>query len=149
MPENKELCTKCGGVCCKHMAGMYAPSDFKEVTIKSIMNILNTEQCSIDWWEGDPRTNIPEEDELPQTYFIRPRHVRAPIIDPSWGGICTFLSLTGCKLSYKARPSNCRDLIPNTDNIKCHMIKTKANRVIEWIPYQDILSKCYMKFISE
>jgi Fe-S-cluster containining protein len=149
MPENKELCKKCGGKCCKDMSGMYAPSDFKEVTIESMIKSLNTGIYSLDWWEGDPRTNIPEEDKLHQTYFIRPRHLRASIIDPSWGGICIHLHIDGCNLQYKDRPSNCRDLIPNIDSSKCHMIKTKANRVIEWIPYQDILSECYSEFIDK
>lgn len=149
MPENKELCKKCGGICCKRMSGMYAPSDFKEVTIDAMIKSLNTGIYSLDWWEGDPRKDISEEDELTQTYYIRPRHIDSSIVDPSWGGTCIHLTEYGCKLQYINRPENCRDLIPNIDNTKCHGPKTKSERVIEWIPYQDILSKCYSRIISE
>lgn len=144
MPENIELCTKCGGRCCKRMSGMYSPSDFEIVSVESIMNILNTEKCSIDWWEGDLRPNIPKKERLSQIYYIRPRHVDAPIIDPSWSGTCIFLSSTGCELSYEDRPSNCRGLVPHIDNSKCYNNNSKEERVAEWIPYQDILVECHL-----
>ena len=137
MPENKDICEKCQGRCCKSMSGIYNPNDFKTITVESILEYINNGNISIDWWEGDVRPNI---NELAQTYYLRPRHKGADIIDPGWGGECTFLTDQGCKLVYSNRPQNCRDLMPNIDHTKCNLgSMSKAKYITMWLPYQDIL----------
>lgn len=141
MVENKNICKKCKGRCCKSISGIYNPNDFQTITVDSLLKYFNNGNLSIDWCEGDIRPNI---NELSQTYYLRPRHKEANIIDPSWGGECIFLTETGCKLVYSNRPQNCRDLIPNIDYKKCHLGSMSKTKYIKmWLPYQDILQKCF------
>ena len=148
MAENTEICKLCGGRCCKLISGIYSPDDFKSITVDTMMQLFHKNKTSIDWWEGDLRKNIMEEDEADRTYFLRPRHVDAPIIDPAWNGICIFLTDTGRELDYKNRPFNCRDVIP-IPAYECTGTISKTDLIKEWIPYQDILVECYKKIVSE
>jgi len=148
MTENQEICKLCGGQCCKTISGTYIPDDFESVTIETMMHLLHENKTSIDWWEGDLRENVSEEDEVDQTYFLRPRHVGAHIIDPAWTGICIFLTDTGCELEYKDRPFNCRDTIP-IPAFECTGTKSKVDLIKKWIPYQNILTECCKRIGSE
>ena len=143
MPENKDICAKCKGECCKCMSGIYAPDDFNEISVESLLECFSHGQLSIDWWEGDIRDGF---DEFSVTYFLRPRHKLADVIDPSWGGECTFLTDMGCSLVYSNRPQNCRDLIAHADNSKCNLgDMTKKDYIKMWVPYQQILTDCYIE----
>jgi hypothetical protein len=51
--ENKELCRKCGGVCCKNMACHFSPDDFPEITFNALKAEIEKGHISIDCWEGD------------------------------------------------------------------------------------------------
>ena len=80
--QNKDICTKCGGGCCKQLPGGVSPADLTEVTKESLLKLLQTGKYAIDWWEGD----YPE-------YFIRPAIKNcSSIFDPTWGGECVFLT---------------------------------------------------------
>ena len=60
VPENEskintELCERCGGLCCQTMGCHISPYDLKEISIESIMSLIDESGCiSIDWWEGNP-----------------------------------------------------------------------------------------------
>ena len=145
MSENKEYCKQCKGECCKAMSGIYAPTDFKEITLEFLLECFSNGGLSIDWWEGDVRDGI---DELSVTYYLRPRHKEADAIDPSWGGECIFLTETGCKLLYANRPQNCRDLKACKDNTKCNLGNmTKRDYIKMWLPHQQILSDCRIELL--
>ena len=99
-----EECTKCKGGCCKSMGCHFSPTDFSEITFEALKNEIEKGFISIDWWE---------EDE-PQ-YYLRMRHKNAPIVDPSWGGICMLLTDKGCPLPFEKRPLGARALKPRED----------------------------------
>lgn len=142
--ENKAICKKCQGKCCKAYAGIAYPADFDKdlrpmIIAKRIATALKSGQWAIDYWEGDLKGI-----DCPR--FIRPAHKNAPgkLIDPSWGGECIFLTESGCKLEYTDRPYGCRNLEPITDNCKYHGIESndqKEDAALVWIPYQDIIEK--------
>lgn len=101
--EDLTKCAECGGDCCKRMPGCCDVSDNWESML------LSGKYC-IDWWEGDVF-----DGDRDCSYFIRPctSGDEGKLLDPSWGGRCTFLTSTGCSLEHDQRPKECRDLDPN------------------------------------
>lgn len=145
MTENKRICAKCGGKCCKDMPGAAFPEDFNfpEEKDKLIMALKNGNWC-IDWWVGDPRENIPEENEVDRAYFVRPSIVgyRGKLFDPTWGGRCIFLTSTGCALNLNERPLNCKMLKPKR-NKECKVDEKYRERgaATEWLKYSNELEE--------
>src|SRR6185369_1331021 len=82
---NKEICTACGGGCCKRAPGIYIPSDFKEpITKDFILNLLkNNKNIAIDWWDGGIMSTDNKD-----TYYLRPTIKGESNIKGSWGGQC-------------------------------------------------------------
>lgn len=152
--ENKELCSRCGGKCCKNLPGTYSPQDLfgnEVITKESIKNlVMESDYISIDRWEADD-----EYDK--ELYYLRPKIVKssesislpemfkstfdiiANIVNsdfqrkvhfayPTPGYVCYFLGEDGCKLSYDQRPMNCRDLIPDPEN-KCFIQEVKEQNI--------------------
>lgn len=39
--ENNELCRECGGKCCQASSCLYAPEDFKEISIEHFLRLYN------------------------------------------------------------------------------------------------------------
>lgn len=136
------ICAKCGGKCCKDMPGAAFPEDFNFSEEKDkLITALKSDNWCIDWWEGDPRENVPEGNEVDKAYYIRPSIVgyRGKLFDPAWnGGRCIFLIPTGCSLSQKDRPLNCRMLKPEK-NKKCEVDEKYRERgaAIEWLKYRN------------
>jgi hypothetical protein len=139
MYENPELCKACGGECCRYLPGAAMPEDFGlpgEAT--SLLAALASGRWTIDWWEGDPR---PGEDSLSHAYFVRPatKGNEGERYDPSWGGVCTFLSTDGCELPPEARPALCRFLEPRADGNCIKHGVTKQEASIAWLDWADLL----------
>lgn len=145
MPVNKcngkrvykanSYCKSCKGECCKHMACHYAPSDFgtpADITFYKLKEEIEKGCISIDWWEGP---NGKEE------YYLRARHVNAPIVDPSWGGRCVHLTDTGCGLSWEKRPMGGKTLRPRRSyDDNCEQTYSKYQCKQEWSLYADVLA---------
>ncbi len=141
---DRELCSKCGGVCCDSMPGAAMPEDFgapdEEKMIRRVTAALRTGNWSIDSWDGDPRDGV---DELSEAYFVRPATTngRDQVRDDSWGGRCVFMSDTGCEI-FNRRPSGCRGLQPyrSFSGRDCKVMHSgKADAAIAWIPYRSAL----------
>lgn len=135
---NYELCADCGGKCCKVLAGGAFPEDFKLPLLDSLVGALCSGDWAVDWWEGDPRKG---KNELAICYFIRPAHTNAvgEVKDPSWGGVCVFLTDIGCKLPEQDRPKSCRHLKPIAEaDGSCTSGKgtNKESTALAWLPYQ-------------
>lgn len=143
--ENNSLCKKCGGGCCKSLPGAVDPSEFKEITVETLLNKFKEGFC-FDYWEGE-LTNDPEYKGL-TGYFMRPQtlgHVKQ-IVHASWGGRCRFLNDTGCPFKYKDRPLGCRSLIPSK-NLICQDDNGygKKQSAIAWLPYNKIIEEVIRK----
>ena len=137
--ENPEVCSKCGGKCCKNYAGAYHPNDFDELkTIEDFERILIDGKISIDWYEYEGTIDS-------QGYFLRPRHVGGDVIDPSYGERCIHLTDTGCELSFDERPYFCRKLEPR-ESTECGEADSKRGYAEAWSKYCDILSKLRLKY---
>ena len=137
--ENTQLCSKCGGKCCKNYAGAYHPHDFDKLeTIEDFERILIDGKMSIDWYECFT------EDDQPG-YFIRPRHVGGDVIDPSYGERCIHLTDTGCELSFDERPYFCKKLEPR-ESTECGEVDNKRGYAEAWFKYNEILTKLRDKY---
>lgn len=119
--ENKKICAKCGGRCCKQLPGICTPEDIRHIfpaksIRESIKLAIKSGLFCFDRWDGDPCW-----------YFIRPRlkSARLDAFDYSWGGgECVFLTTTGCSREFDERPAQCRALVPNKDGHCCVADKT-------------------------
>ena len=134
-----DICSQCGGKCCKDYPGAAYPEDFDTNVMESVNVAIASGNYAIDSWEGDPR---PNEHEFAEVYFVRPAIVGViSIYDPSCGGTCVFLEDDGCRLSASERRRGCRMLKPCKDghcmseDLK-HSDNPKADAAIAWIPYQ-------------
>ncbi len=143
--ENSEICTGCGGKCCKNMPGIASPEDFgapdRERLRVRLQEAFASGRWTIDHWHGDPREGC---DEYEQVYYVRPATVGSfSRFDAFGGGRCTFLTDSGCEFSWADRPTQCRALVPS-DRLKRDCVPSleygKRNMATMWIPYQDILT---------
>lgn len=142
---NTEMCKGCGGCCCKSMGCHISPFDLKEISVKSIINLIDEAQCiSIDWWDGNPLTN---EHDNTRCYFLRIKNRDSKVIDPSFGGVCSILTDIGCPLSFEYRPKGARDLIPCEND--CVDNYSKQQTAIDWMPYQDIMKEVYDYYFAK
>ena len=135
--ENQTVCGECGGLCCRNMGCHISPNDLKEISVESIIALINESGCiSIDWYEGNPA----DDNDYSPCYFLRMKHSGAPVVDPSWGGVCCLWTDSGCPLSFQYRPKGARTLHPD-DNQECAADYTKEQCVIDWLPYRGILEE--------
>lgn len=142
--ENKELCAKCKGMCCKKMGCHYSPDDFDDLSFEGLKKEIDKGFISIDWWEGNP---FNEEDftTVKRGYFLRIRNKNKGVIDPAYFGTCSLLTKDGCSLSYDKRPKGGRELIPGVKNgyLHCDLRYTKNDCARDWYKYSDVLDKLY------
>lgn len=135
--EDTDICTECGGECCKSYAGYAAPDDFgsRETLVEVLVEYLSTRKWCVDCWDADENSG--------RIWFIRPAHVgmEGVLVDKSWGGVCSLWSKQhGCSLIFRNRPKGCRSFIPDADRSKCHYPDDgngKKDIALEWIPYQE------------
>lgn len=126
------ICRECKGECCKAMPGACMPWDFgacSEEILANLHDAIQSGEYCFDSWDGDPCLNY--EGELTLTingrmyhrqhkeagftnyaFYVRPvtQGKEGIVVDFSWGGWCTFLTDTGCQLSWPDRPSECRTI---------------------------------------
>ncbi len=127
-PPTKD-CIGCGK-CCKRMSGHYSPTDFKDLSYDGLKSEIEKGRISVDWWS---------EVDREKSYYLRARHIDAPVVDPSWGGICMNLTKNGCSLPREERPLGCRTLKPEKG--KCDGEYSKEICKNEWKQYSDVLEE--------
>lgn len=150
-PEHRyvsPLCAPCGGECCKGMPGSTHPDQWgatDDERVAAIAKALASGRWAIDWWEGDPREGIDEDEALGSVRYIRPAmgspH-RFPVEHPAWGreAPCTFLRSTGCALPHDGRPLGCRALRPGELGECDAMDGSKQAAAVVWIPFQSVIA---------
>jgi hypothetical protein len=114
---NKQMCKRCGGLCCKEIPGEYFPEqlgDSPEEVHETAKMLLKTGYFTL-------RPYIGKGDVT---------HALSPIThesdDTKYGvswGVCVFWRPCGCKLKREQRPQNCNDLIPSVR--ECYYIDNK------------------------
>lgn len=140
IPEFKptEACKVCKGRCCKHIGCHFSPLDFEEISFDYLKSKIEEGYISIDWWD--------EIDGSP-SYYLRMRHVKKPVVDPSWGGRCILLTDDGCPLPFEKRPLGARSLEPHLHG-NCTVHYSKESCKNEWMAYDDILRQLVEYFYN-
>lgn len=150
-----EICSECGGECCKHGSCLAHPNDFgdtAEQVISNLRNALESGMWIVDFWEGEC-PSLPKDSE---GFFIRPRMVEDLYLHPereqnwcvpSWGGECLLLTPNGCSLDDHSRPMGGRSLTPKRGEDKCtqtmkwedadHSENEKPTFALAWLPHED------------
>lgn len=143
-------CTICSSVCCNRLSGGAAPEDmlrFGPSVEEGLLAALDSGEWRIDWWEGDPRDTVSEEQQVDQGWYVRPRVLSDPpgFWNGSWGGTCIFWNSEGCRLTFEQRPLGCRALKPNPDKPGkgCDYEGRWSKRLaaLAWEPYWEFISR--------
>jgi len=123
------------------MPGSTHPDDWgtteEEITAR-LVDAFRSGFWAIDWWEGDPREEVEEEEAVGRGLFVRPAIAGCAFIHhPAWGGKCTFLRENSCALAPGARPFQCRMLEPRDGHERCveHDGAGKQELAVAWIPF--------------
>lgn len=138
--ENKDICQKCGGMCCKKSGCDYIPSDFKKISYDYLYEVLGQGKISIVSalsFEELPNGKIVANPFL----YLRARNINRPIVDLfSMKTSCSQLGKNGCNYSLEERPSGGVNLIPKENN-KCYHLKSHRELIELWQNYQKILTR--------
>ena len=141
--ENKELCAKCGGYCCKAGGCMYFVSDFENMKIDYLDSVLDTGRVSIKTalrFDMLPNGKIIVNSIL----YLKARNVGHDAIDLiSLQTRCASLEENGCHFTLEKRPSGGVMHIPKENNghFACYSAFDSPNEVDKYIPYQKILHR--------
>lgn len=134
--ENKELCKKCDGKCCKKSGCDYSADDLKKVTKDYIVQLLEEGNTSIVAY-FDIRIINGKPKFLP-TLYLRARNKGRGEIDLfSLKRTCSLLTKKGCPYSFYERPTGGKNLVPHENG--CYQLQDPKTILNSWIPYQSIL----------
>lgn len=146
--ETKSICSLCKGECCKDCSGIMFPQDLGEITVDLLIRMFE-EGYQFDYWEGNPMKDK-RRGRGKTFYYIRPQHTNSKniIINPTYQGVCIFLTEKGCSKKFKERPTQCRALVASKFEDKgCTYSEkfSKRNASISWLPYNVIILKAIKK----
>lgn len=138
--ENKDLCKACGGKCCKKSGCDYASTDFNNLGINSLYEILVEGRISI--VAGIVFEILPNGKLFATPILsLRARNIERPIVDLlSMKKTCSQLTENGCSYSYEERPAGGKNLIP-APNQKCYPNISQLEILKTWESYQRVLGK--------
>ncbi len=145
--ENRLICEKCGGKCCKQSGCYYEPKDIKDWSLKGLLEELLKGDISI--VSNLIFEEYPNGKEYIEIFLsLRARNKNRPIVDLlSMRTTCASLTDTGCKYEFKKRPSGGKNLIPRK-NGKCHYLM-HPNLIKTWYGYQEILQEAVKKLTGK
>lgn len=145
--ENRDLCSECGGKCCKKSGCDYYTSDFKTINKKAILDILQTGDVSIVAALDFYKTKDGKYSVLPFLY-LRARNEDRDIIDLfSMKKQCSMLTDSGCTYDLEHRPAGGVNLIPKEGG--CQPLLNQLDELRKWQPYQNMLSKIVTRYTGK
>lgn len=145
--ENRDICAKCGGYCCKKCGCDYLVSDFDSLKFDYLDKILATGRVSIVAtlsFKDLPNGKL----AVTPILSLRSRNIERSVIDLlSLKKSCTMLTSNGCTYSIDERPGGGVHLIPNEKDFHhCRSDIDKIKELYKWLPYQKVLSKLVKKY---
>ena len=143
--ENREICSKCGGKCCKKSGCDYSTKDFDDLSVNAIYQKLEEGNISI--------VALLNFNRLPNGrlacspfLYLRARNTGRDIVDLlSFKKQCSMLKEDGCTYTVEDRPSGGINLIPS-DNGPCRPAINPFDIVKEWESYQKPLGRLVKRF---
>lgn len=144
---DKDMCKKCGGVCCKQNGCVYLPEDFKTMNINYLMEELNKGNISI---SGQPSPVLFLGDAWTYILYLRARNEDSPIVDLfGKGGPCINLTERGCSLKSDKRPSLGKSVKPTRIGGPCKQMHDPSDMTNAWLKYQALLKRMVAKTTNE
>lgn len=146
-PENNEhrtLCARCGGQCCRTRPGIEAPERFLALPAPSeaLAALLLQREWVLETHYGVPYTpGVTAPDPGRIIRYPRPATVteqRAADEDHARSDDCIYLTPTGCRLTFEARPRMCRELQPDSC-FECETPWGRREAALAWLPHQDLV----------
>lgn len=146
--ERRDLCTECGGQCCRTRPGIEAPERF--LASPDPARLLALALATGDWVLAE-HVGVPWVDGLepsPEERRLVLRYPRpATLLERGQGGAprddlapCTFLGEQGCKLAFADRPRMCRALVP-TPGFECEGDWGRREAALAWRPHQELVAR--------
>lgn len=141
--ENHDMCSECGGKCCKGTGCLYSTEDFVSLEYEDLLLELKKGNISIVFSPFvSKRLGIP-------FLYLRSRNVDRDIVDLiSVPNRCSMLRDDGCYYDFNHRPEGGRNLIPGYQTSGgCYNKVPTEQLVLSWAPYQEYLSS-YVRYFS-
>lgn len=143
--EDKEICKKCGGMCCKKSGCDYFVTDFESMKLEYLDKVLQTGHISIVSVFDFQRLKNGKLVYTPMLY-LRERNTNREIVDLfSFKTSCSSLEKDGCHYDLANRPSGGATLIPGP-NKTCYSEIDRLEEMKKWIPYQKVLEKLVKRY---
>lgn len=144
-----DICTKCGGRCCKKSGCTYLPEDFDRLTYNYLLELLKEEPVSI-------ISQIYIDADKNNKFFWYPvlmmsvkNNDRGTVDLFSYKSGCSIWnSLNGCPLTEDKRPSLALSYKPDINGNCTQVIKEKVI-IKKWLKYQDVLEKLVMSICNK
>lgn len=137
--EDKEICSKCKGMCCKKSGCDYSTSDFNDLSLKALDEILKSGNVSI-VSALDIKMSKNGNKYLVPFLYLRARNKNREVVDLlSLKTCCSVLTEKGCPYPLDKRPSGGVNLVPS--KTECYPLKSPLEIVKGWETYQNALSK--------
>lgn len=143
--EDKSICAKCGGFCCKKSGCDYFVSDFEELKLDYLINLLNSGRVSIVASLDFKRLKSGKL-VCAELLSLRARNINRDAIDLlSFKTTCSQLTEDGCAYNLEERPSGGATLIPG-ENMTCYSEVDRIAELKKWDCYQKILGRAVKRF---
>lgn len=145
--ENRDICKKCGGYCCRKSGCDYFVSDFESMKYEYLENILNTGRVSIVASFDFKRIKNGKLIYIP-LLSLRARNTNRDIVDLlSFKTRCASLEENGCYYDIENRPGGGVALIP-CSNKPCYSEVDRIEELKKWKSYQKVLEKLVKKYTN-
>lgn len=143
--EEKNICAKCGGFCCKKSGCDYFVTDFESLKIDYLMEVLNEGRTSV-VASLDFQRLANGKLVCSPILSLRARNRNREVIDLlSFKTTCASLEENGCHYDLENRPSGGATLIPG-ENMTCYSEVDRVEELKKWMPYQKILERIVKRF---
>jgi hypothetical protein len=150
--EDRGICARCGGDCCKTLPGIEWPERFLNSPdpAAALADLLLSGQWVLATHYGipyAPENPPPDEIRFKKIYYPRPATVeesgKGPLALDAVGSCC-LLGAEGCGLEFNDRPRLCQELVPDSSG-DCLAPVNKGNAALAWLPYQVIIHKALQR----
>lgn len=135
--EDREICARCGGDCCRTLPGYDSPDRMRASPdpLRYLVELLSSGE-----WVLSPHPWRIDGDEWVTVHYPRPatrEEADAGSVVALGTGTCIFLTDEGCRLPFAERPTLCRALEPHP-SMECSSPWGKRDAAIAWLPHRDL-----------
>lgn len=149
--EDRNICSSCGGLCCKKSGCDYYVEDFPSITKNEILKVLSTGSISIVGAVNIQRFG--KKSVASPILYLRARNKDRDIIDLfSMKKTCSMLTDSGCSYDLQHRPSGGASLIPKKNSagfFHCAPAVNQLEALKKWLPYQNLLGKIVKRYTGK